>query len=68
MNRECREEWFKRVCLLLFCVKVTTLVGLFDIYVLNLAGTAGMFGVIMCALRVDANKNYNVVTKKAYNV
>jgi len=44
------------------------LVGLFDIYVLNLAGTAGMFGVIMCALRVDANKNYNVVTKKAYNV
>jgi len=51
MNRECREEWFKRVCLLLFCVKVTTLVGLFDIYVLNLAGTAGMFGAIMCAAR-----------------
>ncbi len=46
--------------LYLFCTKVVALVDLFDIYVLNLAVTGGMFAVIMFRAWIEL-KNYKLI-------
>jgi hypothetical protein len=58
--------------LLLSCVKVNILVGIFEIYVLNLAVTAGMFAVIIFRAWIEL-KNYKLIWRemewqKNYNV
>jgi hypothetical protein len=56
-------KWFKWFCLLFVCLKVSVLVDIFDIYVLNLVVTAGMFAVIIVRAWLEL-KNYKLIWRE----
>ena len=63
MDNGHREKRFKWVYLLLSCIKVGVLVGIFEIYVLNLAVTVGMFAVIIFRAWIEL-KNYKLIWRE----
>jgi hypothetical protein len=63
MNRAAEGKWFKWFCLLFVCLKVSVLVDIFDIYVLNLVVTAGMFAVIILRAWLEL-KNYKLIWRE----
>jgi hypothetical protein len=56
-------KWFKWFCLLFVCLKVSVLVDIFDIYVLNLVVTTGMFAVIIVRAWLEL-KNYKLIWRE----
>lgn len=63
MLRWCEAKVFLWVSLYLFCVMVSLLVDLFDIYVLNLVVTTGMFVVIIVRAWLEL-KHYRLIWRE----